>query len=125
MLAIKRIIASAEPGQTLIFDEVDAGIGGGVAEVVGKNLRDLSLYHQVLCVTHLPQIACFANAHHSVTKTTRKKRTITLVRPLNSEERVNEIARMLGGIEITEKTRAHAVEMIQKVTNHVSKAELR
>jgi len=118
MLAIKRIIASAEPGQTLIFDEVDAGIGGAVAEVVGKNLKDLSLYHQVLCVTHLPQIACFADAHHSVRKTTRENRTMTLVKPLNSHERIDEIARMLGGIEITEKTRAHALEMIQMARKH-------
>ena len=114
MLAIKRIIASAEPGQTLVFDEVDAGIGGAVAEVVGKKLKDLSHYHQVLCVTHLPQIACFADVHHSVTKTASGNRTMTRVRELNPGERVDEIARMLGGIEITEKTRAHASEMIEK-----------
>ncbi len=115
MLAIKRIIAAAEAGQTLVFDEVDAGIGGAVAEVVGRNLKDLSLYHQVLCVTHLPQIACFADAHHSVTKVARQKRTMTMVRELNPHERIDEIARMLGGIQITEKTRAHALEMIQRV----------
>jgi DNA repair protein RecN (Recombination protein N) len=113
MLAIKGIIASAEPGQTLIFDEVDAGVGGAVAEVVGKKLKDLSLYHQVLCVTHLPQIASFADVHHRVTKTARQNRTLTLTRELNAEEKVDEIARMLGGIKITEKTRAHASEMIQ------------
>jgi DNA repair protein RecN (Recombination protein N) len=113
MLAIKGIIASAEPGQTLIFDEVDAGVGGAVAEVVGKKLKDLSLYHQVLCVTHLPQIASFADVHHRVTKTARQNRTLTLARELNAEEKVDEIARMLGGIKITEKTRAHASEMIQ------------
>ncbi len=114
MLAIKRIIAAAEPGQTLIFDEVDSGIGGAVAEVVGKKLKTLSQHHQVVCVTHLPQIACFADAHHSVAKTARKNRTMTEVRALKGSEAVDEIARMLGGIEITEKTRAHAIEMIEK-----------
>lgn len=121
MLAIKRIIASAEPGQTLIFDEVDAGIGGAVAEVVGKKLKNLSLYHQVLCVTHLPQIACFADVHHSVIKTARQNRTMTRTRELHAGERVDEIARMLGGIEITEKTQAHASEMIEKARQELAK----
>ncbi len=120
MLAVKRIIASAEPGQTLIFDEVDAGIGGAVAEVVGKKLKNLSLYHQVLCVTHLPQIACFADVHHSIIKIARQNRTMTRARELNPEERVDEIARMLGGIEITEKTRAHASEMIENAEKAVA-----
>lgn len=114
MLALRRIIASAEPGQTLIFDEVDAGIGGAVAEVVGKKLKDLSQYHQVLCVTHLPQIASFADAHHRVTKRAEENRTLTQTKELNEDERVDEIARMLGGLEITEKTRAHALEMIER-----------
>jgi DNA repair protein RecN (Recombination protein N) len=113
MLAMKRIIASAEPGQTLLFDEVDAGIGGAVAEVVGKKLKDLSLFHQILCVTHLPQIACFADVHHRVTKTAHQNRTLTRTQELTTEERVDEIARMLGGIKVTEKTRAHASEMIE------------
>ena len=113
MLGIKRIIAAAEPGQTLIFDEVDAGIGGAVAEVVGKKLKDLSSYHQVVCVTHLPQIACFADVHHRVTKSIRQNRTRTLVEELDAQERIDEIARMLGGLRITEKTRAHATEMIE------------
>ena len=123
MLAIKRIIASAEPGQTLVFDEVDAGIGGAVAEVVGKKLRDLSSYHQIVCVTHLPQIACFADVHHRVTKSIRQNRTRALVEELDSEERIDEIARMLGGLRITEKTRAHATEMIEtarKAVDNVS-----
>jgi DNA repair protein RecN (Recombination protein N) len=115
MLAIKRIIASAEPGQTLIFDEVDAGIGGAVAEVVGKKLKDLSSYHQVVCVTHLPQIACFADVHHRVTKSIRQNRTRALV------EELDEIARMLGGLRITEKTRAHATEMIENARKAVDK----
>jgi len=116
MLAMKRIIASAEPGQTLIFDEVDAGIGGAVAEVVGKKLKTLSLHHQVLCVTHLPQIACFADVHHRVIKRAHENRTITETKELGPAERVDEIARMMGGAEITEKTRAYASEMIEKAS---------
>jgi DNA repair protein RecN (Recombination protein N) len=122
MLAIRRIIASAEPGQTLIFDEVDSGIGGAVAEVVGKKLKDLSLYHQVLCVTHLPQIACFADVHHRVTKKAQTNRTLTRTRELKTKERVDEIARMLGGIHITDKTRAHASEMIENARKQLSRS---
>ena len=122
MLAIKRIVASAEPGQTLIFDEVDAGIGGAVAEVVGKKLKDLSSYHQVVCVTHLPQIACFADVHHRVTKSIRQNRTRALVEELDSQKRIDEIARMLGGVQITDKTRAHATEMIENARKGMDKA---
>jgi DNA repair protein RecN (Recombination protein N) len=113
MLAMKRILAKVGGRQVLIFDEVDSGIGGAMAEVVGKKLRELSRHHQVICVTHLPQIACFADQHHSVRKETKAGRTITLVDRLNEEAIVDEIARMLGGVKITEKTRAHAKEMIQ------------
>jgi len=91
-----------------------------VAEVVGKKLKNLSLYHQVLCVTHLPQIACFADVHHSIIKIARQNRTMTRARELNPGERVDEIARMLGGIEITEKTRAHASEMIENAKKVVT-----
>jgi DNA repair protein RecN (Recombination protein N) len=113
MLAMKRILAKVGGRQVLIFDEVDSGIGGGMAEVVGKKLRELSRHHQVICVTHLPQIACFADQHHSVRKETKGGRTLTLVDLLNEEAIVDEIARMLGGVKITEKTRAHAKEMIE------------
>lgn len=113
MLAIKRILAGIGGRQVLIFDEVDAGIGGAVAEVVGRKLRELSKHHQVICVTHLPQIACFADRHHSVMKEVKSGRTITLVHPLEKEARVDEIARMLGGVKVTDKTRAHAQEMME------------
>lgn len=113
MLAIKRILAGIGGRQVLIFDEVDAGIGGAVAEVVGRKLRELSKHHQVICVTHLPQIACFADRHHSVRKEVKSGRTITLVHPLEKEARVDEIARMLGGVKVTDKTRAHAQEMME------------
>jgi DNA repair protein RecN (Recombination protein N) len=113
MLALKRILASIGGRQVLIFDEVDAGIGGAIAEVVGRKLRELSKHHQVICVTHLPQIACFADRHHSVKKEVKSGRTVTVVDPLEKEARVDEIARMLGGVKVTEKTRAHAQEMME------------
>jgi len=113
MLAMKRILAKVGGRQVLIFDEVDSGIGGAMAEVVGKKLRELSLHHQVICVTHLPQIASFANQHHSVRKEVKAGRTLTLVDQLDKEAIVDEIARMLGGVKVTEKTKAHAKEMIE------------
>ena len=113
MLAMKRILAKVGGRQVLIFDEVDSGIGGAMAEVVGKKLRELSRHHQVICVTHLPQIACFADQHHSVRKEVKSGRTITLVDRLDKEAIVDEIARMLGGVKVTEKTKAHAKEMIE------------
>ena len=113
MLALKRILARVGARQVLVFDEVDAGIGGAIAEVVGKKLRDLSKDHQVICVTHLPQIACFAEEHYSVKKEVKGGRTVTTVHRLAKEDVVDEIARMLGGVKVTEKTRAHAKEMIE------------
>ena len=117
MLAMKRILARVGGRQVLIFDEVDSGIGGAIAEVVGRKLRDLSQQHQVICVTHLPQIACFADSHHSVRKEVKGGRTVTLVDHLEKESVVDEIARMLGGVKITDKTRAHAREMIEQAKN--------
>ncbi len=113
MLAMKKILAKVGGRQVLVFDEVDAGIGGAMAEVVGRKLRELSRHHQVICVTHLPQIACFADQHHSVRKEVKSGRTITLVDRLDKESIVDEIARMLGGVKVTDKTRAHAKEMIE------------
>jgi DNA repair protein RecN (Recombination protein N) len=113
MLAMKRILARVGGRQVLIFDEVDSGIGGAVAEVVGRKLKDLSRQHQVVCVTHLPQIACFADTHHSVRKEVKGGRTVTQVDRLEKTAVVDEIARMMGGMTVTEKTRAHAKEMIE------------
>jgi DNA repair protein RecN (Recombination protein N) len=116
MLAMKRILAKIGGRQVLIFDEVDSGIGGAIAEVVGRKLRELSKDHQVLCVTHLPQIACFGDTHYQVRKEVKAGRTITRVDSLEKEGVVDEIARMLGGVKVTEKTRAHAKEMIENAT---------
>lgn len=112
ILAIKSLCGGGEPGKTLVFDEVDAGIGGRVAEAVGRRLRDISQISQVLCVTHLPQIAAFARHHFNVCKEVVGARTETFVNPLDESERVEELARMMGGEIITETTRRHALEMI-------------
>jgi DNA repair protein RecN (Recombination protein N) len=113
MLAMKRILAKVGGRQVLIFDEVDSGIGGAMAEVVGRKLKELSRQHQVICVTHLPQIASFAETHHSVKKEVKGGRTVTVVDRLEEGDAVEEIARMLGGVKVTEKTRAHAREMME------------
>jgi DNA repair protein RecN (Recombination protein N) len=98
---------------TLIFDEVDAGIGGAVAETVGRLLKQLGQQRQVLCVTHLPQVAARGDAHCVVSKAAAADgRPISQIAPLDRKSRVDEIARMLGGIEITETTRKHAREML-------------
>jgi DNA repair protein RecN (Recombination protein N) len=113
MLAMKRILAKVGGRQVLIFDEVDSGIGGAIAEVVGRKLKELSRDHQVICVTHLPQIACYADTHYSVSKEVKAGRTVTRVDRLEKERAVDEIARMLGGVKVTEKTKLHAKEMIE------------
>jgi len=112
VLALKAILAVSESTETLIFDEVDAGIGGGVAEVIGRKLADLAKYHQVICITHLPQIAKFADHHLRISKHVSSGRTTTAILPLDRQQRVEEIARMLGGEKITRTTRQHAMEML-------------
>lgn len=113
-LAIQMIAARALPTATLIFDEVDTGIGGGVAEVVGRQLRTLGAHRQVLCVTHLPQVAAQGHHHLQVCKEKGRDHTETRIRPLEREQRVEELARMLGGLEITRQTLAHAREMMDR-----------
>ncbi|MGD2119780.1 MAG: DNA repair protein RecN [Chromatiales bacterium] len=113
-LAIQVATMSNMNVPTLIFDEVDVGIGGATAEVVGRLLRKLGANQQVLCVTHLPQVAAQAHQQMKVEKQQRKNTTSTSITPLESEQRISEIARMLGGIEVTEQTLAHAEEMISK-----------
>ena len=97
---------------TLVFDEVDVGIGGGVAEIVGQMLRTLGESRQILCVTHLPQVAAQAMHHLQVSKSSSKQETRTRIAPLEAEQRIEEIARMLGGVKITDQTLAHAREMV-------------
>lgn len=112
-LAIQVAAAQSEALPCLVFDEVDAGVGGGVAEIVGRQLRALGEHAQVLCVTHLPQVASQAHAHVRVAKLTDGKTTRTALHTLTHDERVEEIARMLGGINVTGKAREHAAEMLR------------
>jgi DNA repair protein RecN (Recombination protein N) len=114
MLALKTILAEGDPIPTLVFDEVDAGIGGAVADEVGRKLRKIAGRRQVFCITHLPQIACMATSHFGVAKSVRRDRTSTEVRLLEPQERVDEIARMLGGKSITDVTIRHAEELIKR-----------
>jgi DNA repair protein RecN (Recombination protein N) len=112
-LALQVATLSAAHLPSLVFDEVDAGVGGAVAEMVGRQLRALADAGQVLCVTHLPQVACQAGQQVRVSKLTQGGTTLTRVEPLGPETRIEEIARMLGGARITERTREHAREMLQ------------
>jgi DNA repair protein RecN (Recombination protein N) len=111
-LAIQVIFSEASNIPTLIFDEVDSGVGGGIAEIVGKKLRWLGGNRQVFCVTHLPQVASQAHQHYRVEKVKTIDDTTTNVVPLGTDARLEEVARMLGGVVISEQTRAHASEMI-------------
>lgn len=111
-LAIQVIMSESSKIPTLIFDEVDSGVGGGVAEIVGKKLRLLGRDRQVFCVTHLPQVASQAHHHFRVEKTSQRNQTSTAVITLSEDQRLEEVARMLGGVKITEQTRAHASEML-------------
>ncbi len=101
---------------TFVFDEVDAGIGGAVAEIVGHRLREIAGRHQVLCVTHLPQVASQGHRHFRISKLSDGKTSRTNVRRLSDEERIEELSRMLGGVEITDQARAHAQEMITRAS---------
>jgi DNA repair protein RecN (Recombination protein N) len=101
------------PQRTMVFDEIDTGIGGRAAEAVGKKLKSLAKSNQVLCVTHLPQIATFADHHYVIEKKERDGRTRTTVRPVSGEERTEEVARMLSGAKLTDTSRKHAEQMIK------------
>jgi DNA repair protein RecN (Recombination protein N) len=113
MLALKALVLTPGVVSTLLFDEVDAGVGGRVAEIVGKKLKQVAAHHQVISVTHLPQIAAIADTHFVVEKEIEKGRTFTRVQRLLDRERVDEVARMLGGVKITEQTRRHAEELVR------------
>jgi len=112
MLALKTMAVAGGAGKTLIFDEVDAGIGGEVAEVVGRKLQQLGQRFQVVCITHLPQIASRASTHYHLEKSVRGRRTVTAVQRLDSAGRIEEISRMIGGSSVTEPVRASARHML-------------
>jgi DNA repair protein RecN (Recombination protein N) len=112
MLALKTVLAERDHVPVLIFDEIDTGVGGAVAAAIGKRLRALGRYHQVFCITHLPQVAAQGQHHLCVEKSQDGNRTVTAVYPLIGQGRENEIARMLGGLTVTKKVRETAAELI-------------
>ncbi len=124
VLALKELLASKTAQETLIFDEVDSGIGGRTADRVGRSLKALAHRHQVVCITHLPQIACYGDHHYVVRKNTYKGRTITAMEELSGQDRLGEIARMLGGENVSAKTRAHAKEMLDKAQKAADSGQL-
>lgn len=113
MLAIKRVLAGLGPASLYVFDEVDAGVGGAVAEVIGRKIHEVAKHSQVLCITHLPQISAYADAHYRVHKEVVGDRTKSDIRLLNEPERLEEIARMLGGVRVTDQARAAAQALIR------------
>jgi DNA repair protein RecN (Recombination protein N) len=114
VLALKAILAQNDSVETIFFDEVDAGIGGEVAEMVGKKLFALSRHHQIICITHLPQIAKFGDHHFRIAKKVKNGRTHTTIIPIPDKDRVQELARMLGGTQITQTTLDHAAELLSE-----------
>jgi DNA repair protein RecN (Recombination protein N) len=122
LLAIKHVLAHRTAVSTYVFDEIDTGIGGAVADVLGKKLKDVAKDHQVVCITHLAQVAAHADEHFCVSKREERGRTTTMVRSLEQDERVEELARMLGGKKVTEKSRDLAEEML-KVGKKVPRME--
>ena len=114
VLALKAILAETDAVGTIIFDEVDAGIGGAVADVVGKKLEALSKKHQLICITHLPQIARFGDQHYYIEKRVKNDRTTTTIQPMGQEERIKEIARMLGGEIVTRTALEHARALMKR-----------
>ncbi len=114
LLALKRVLADEGPAGTYVFDEVDAGVGGAVAEVIGHAIADVARHRQVVCITHLPQIAALADAHYVVDKTEAKGRTQASVRRLSPPERIDELARMIGGIRVGDAARRAAAEMLSR-----------
>ncbi len=119
LLALKAVLAGNGPAGTYVFDEVDAGVGGAVAEVIGCKLQQLAHHHQVICITHLPQIAAFGEAHFFVSKSTRDGRTRSAIQSLSHDERVKELANMMGGKQHGRSTRKAAEDMLAKAQTGV------
>jgi DNA repair protein RecN (Recombination protein N) len=113
MLAIRRVIADKGGIGVYLFDEIDAGLGGQTAFTVGKKLKSVASYNQVLCITHVPQVACFADHHLSISKHTTKGRTVTEVHSLSLDEKRDEIARMLGAEKLTPAALKNAKDLIE------------
>jgi DNA repair protein RecN (Recombination protein N) len=114
MLALKQILTEREPVPSCVFDEVDAGIGGFTATIIGEKIKKIAGRRQVFCITHLPQIACFSDTHYQILKTEEGGRTHSTISQLTTAQRELEIARMLGGAEITDESLAHARRLIHQ-----------
>jgi DNA repair protein RecN (Recombination protein N) len=112
MLALKTILAKTDRLPLLIFDEIDVGVSGRIAQAVGQSLKNLSQFHQVIAITHLPQIAGFADTHYVVEKNEINKRSTTRMRKLNLDERISEVAKLMSGVEVTESGRMSAKELM-------------
>jgi len=112
VLALKNVLSGTGSVDTVVFDEVDSGIGGATAEIVGRKLKDVSAHHQVICITHLPQIASFGGLHLRVAKQVSGGRTATTVEKIDEDRKIEEISRMLGGVDITDTARDHARAML-------------
>lgn len=112
VLALKNVLSQTGSVDTVVFDEVDSGIGGATAEIVGRKLKEVSIHHQVICITHLPQIASFGGSHLRVSKQVADGRTSTVVDKIDDEQKIEEISRMLGGVNVTETARDHARAML-------------
>lgn len=113
MLAFKNILADYDSIPCLIFDEIDTGISGRTAQIVGEKIKMISKNHQIICISHLPQIAALADTHFVIEKHTIEDKTNTIVRKLNDDERINELSRLLGGVDLTDTTKLHAKEMLE------------
>jgi DNA repair protein RecN (Recombination protein N) len=126
MLALKGILASSDRISVLVFDEIDANVGGRLGSIIGSKLRSLATHHQVLCITHLPQIASYADRHVTVRKEVTGNQTTTTVRPIDGDVRLQELAEMIGGQRITDTTRAQARELLEAAqAEFAPKAEVR
>jgi DNA repair protein RecN (Recombination protein N) len=112
LLALKRVLAEGGPVGLYVFDEVDTGVGGAVAEVIGQKLSDVAAHHQVLCITHAPQVAAYGDQHLHVHKAVAGGRTFSRVRVLEPEQRVQELGRMLGGIDVSAATQQAARDLL-------------
>ena len=112
LLALKRVLADRGPAGLYVFDEVDAGVGGAIAEVIGRAIADIARHRQVLCITHLPQIAALADVQFVVGKSETKGRTVSMLRKLREDERIDEIARMIGGVKVGEAAKRAAAELL-------------
>jgi DNA repair protein RecN (Recombination protein N) len=118
LLAMKSILSSVDVVPTLVFDEVDVGVGGRAGAVVGEKLWAMTGNHQVMCITHLPQVAAFADAHYTISKEVEGGRTRSVVQPLDADERVDEIAAMLDGVPVTEASRTSARTMLHRAADY-------